>query len=115
MCSKEKETEVCCINRISVKRCDATIEDLCVACSDCILITEKKIQLLKMNYEKFRIESFIGWSVPWIDAKLLAKIGFYYSGIGDRVICNFCKLGLWKWGANDCPLKNFRNSAPGRW
>ncbi len=32
----------------------------------------------KMRYEKFRIESFRNWPIPYIDCRELAAQGFYY-------------------------------------
>ncbi|XP_065339807.1 baculoviral IAP repeat-containing protein 7-B-like [Cloeon dipterum] len=33
----------------------------------------------------------------------LAKAGFFYTGIGDRVVCFHCNLGLKDWDPNDDP------------
>ncbi|XP_065342052.1 baculoviral IAP repeat-containing protein 7-B-like [Cloeon dipterum] len=34
----------------------------------------------------------------------LAQAGFFYTGIGDRVICFYCNLGLKDWDPNDDPF-----------
>ena len=60
----------------------------------------------RKDYQQFndRLESFIGWPVPWIDCKELAVNGFYYKPhpqYSDRVICAFCGITLCQWKAQD--------------
>lgn len=45
-----------------------------------------------MNSELYRLATFSSWSCPSYFASplRLARIGFYYSGVGDRVICRAC-------------------------
>ena len=52
-------------------------------------------------FEKFRIESFTCWPVPYIDVRELAKNGFYYIRINDAVQCAFCQVLLNNWEADD--------------
>ena len=73
-------------------------------CESCILTAIDDLNVLKMNYEKHRIESFYNWPVPYINSVELAKSGFYYTNRDDRVKCNFCKLEIYKWSANDVPI-----------
>ena len=58
-----------------------------------------------MDFEKFRIESFKNWPVPYIDFRELAADGFFYTGFSDKVECNFCRLLLKDWEATDIPRK----------
>lgn len=89
------------------------LSSLLFDCPNCFIEAEKTVRARKLNFEKFRLESFIGWPVPWIDANTLAKIGFYYTGEGDKVMCNFCKIGLRNWEAEDCPIGEHRKHSPG--
>lgn len=57
----------------------------------------------QMNFEKFRLESFIDWPKPWIDVREMASNGFYYIGREDKVTCFFCKLHLCEFEADDIP------------
>jgi len=59
-----------------------------------------KSQNLK-KYEKFRIESFLFWPVPWLDCRELAENGFYYTGSSDHICCAFCNLTLGNFEAED--------------
>ncbi|CAB3387120.1 Hypothetical predicted protein [Cloeon dipterum] len=42
----------------------------------------------------------------------LAKSGFYYSGIGDNVVCIYCNLAVSDWEAGDTPDKEHQESNP---
>ena len=84
-------------------------------CLKCIEDGEKILFRWKMNFEKSRLETFIGWPVPYVDTRSLAKTGFYYTKEVDKVMCNFCGLGLGEWEALDVPLeehKRFSSQCP---
>lgn len=49
-----------------------------------------------------RIHSFAHWDNP-VSKEDLARDGFFYSGIGDAVVCFYCSLGLRGWWADDDP------------
>ena len=72
----------------------------------------EKLTVLRMNYEKFRIESFYNWPAPYVSVPLLAKNGFYYSGKGDRVRCNFCKVEIHDWCSDDTPRNEHQKFSP---
>ena len=72
----------------------------------------EKVQTLKMNFEKCRLESFFNWPLPFITYQELAKNGLYYSGKGDKVRCNFCKVELLDWKIGDTPNKEHKKFAP---
>ena len=72
----------------------------------------EKIIKYKMNFEKYRIESFINWPISYISPKALAKNGFYYLGIGDQIKCNFCDIKLHQWKAEDTVEGEHRKHSP---
>ena len=78
---------------------------------DCSINTSD-IQLTKMKYEKFRIESYRNWPVPYIDVRELAKNGFYYTGYSDVVSCIFCHITICNWEADDNIQKEHNKWAP---
>ena len=55
----------------------------------------------KMAFEKYRIESFKHWPLPYICVRKLAADGFYYTGYDDAVECRFSRLKLHHWEAED--------------
>lgn len=57
-----------------------------------------------LRKEKNRLQTFKNWSVPFIDKKLLAQIGFYYIGPTDLVKCNFCGVEIGMWQPEDNPV-----------
>jgi hypothetical protein len=73
---------------------------------------KKRCLKYKMNYEKFRIESFKGWPIPWINVREMAASGFYYVGEDDKVKCNFCNIKLCSWQAEDTPAVQHEKWAP---
>ena len=77
-----------------------------------ILKAENEVRKFKMNYETHRIESFYNWPCPYISYSKLAKNGFFYSGFGDRVKCNFCDIVLLKWKPQDEPEKEHEKWSP---
>lgn len=56
------------------------------------------------SYEE-RIESFSDWPCGLSQTKEdMAKAGFFYTGISDKVICFSCGLKLNQWQPTDEPL-----------
>jgi baculoviral IAP repeat-containing protein 7/8 len=82
--------------------------------SDCESNSPKLVTsfVQKMNYEKFRIESFRNWPLPYINVKELASNGFYYKGYDDEVECNFCHITLRSWEAEDTGEIQHKRWAP---
>lgn len=64
-----------------------------------------------MNFEEYRLKSFKHWPIPYVDVRELARDGFYYTGESDRVICNFCKTGLYRWDPNDIVAEEHKKQA----
>ena len=77
-----------------------------------IIQAENHIQRYKMNFEKCRLETFLNWPIPYISVQELAKSGFYYLGLGDKVKCNFCDLEVHKWAAGDIPKNEHKKWSP---
>ena len=64
-------------------------------------------------YNDDRISSFDAWSQQIIPNKhQFAKAGFFfYSGLGDKVVCFFCDLKLYNWEKTDDPwVEHYKNS-----
>lgn len=81
-------------------------------CPDCVLQAEKIVLKLKYNFEKFRLESFYGWPVPYIQPQDLAANGFYYTNKADIVKCNFCNVAMYNWEAMDNVEEEHRRLRP---
>ena len=71
-----------------------------------------KTEETKMNYEKYRIESFKNWPISWISVLEMAANGFYFKDISDVVECNFCHTKLHCWEAEDIPTEQHERWAP---
>jgi baculoviral IAP repeat-containing protein 7/8 len=65
-----------------------------------------------MRYEKFRVESFKNWPASYMDVRDLARNGFYYTGHEDVVECNFCRIRLGRWEAEDEAASQHEKWAP---
>lgn len=72
----------------------------------------KPVSIKKMNYEKFRVESFRHWPVPYVNVRELAKSGFYYIGFDDIVECCFCGIRIRAWEAEDTPESEHQRWSP---
>lgn len=62
---------------------------------------EKTLKNLKMNYEVKRLETFYNWPLQFISVLELAKNGFYFTGKGDLVKCNYCHVTMGHWTGSD--------------
>jgi baculoviral IAP repeat-containing protein 7/8 len=56
---------------------------------------------LNFNSEADRLKTFKKWNNRYVDKGILAKTGFYYLGVGDRVRCHFCFVCLKDWMKGD--------------
>jgi len=64
------------------------------------------IKFSKMSLLDSRLKSFKDWPKSLTQTpQVLASCGFFYTGIGDRVSCFFCGLGLKDWATNDSPFE----------
>ncbi|XP_067657380.1 baculoviral IAP repeat-containing protein 7-B-like [Haliotis asinina] len=68
---------------------------------DCDITTEQR----DMKSEKKRLDSFTLWPARATQTPaILAKAGFFYTGVEDRVECPFCYGILKKWHKDDDPM-----------
>ena len=67
---------------------------------------------LPMHKESNRLKTFKNWPLKYICEKELAKNGFFYIGDGDRVLCNFCKIGLEQWETTDIVEQEHQKWSP---
>ena len=89
-----------------------SLDKLLTSCEGCVLSAEHQVIKLKMNFEKHRLESFVNWPLSWLKPKDLAKKGFYYTGLGDMVKCNYCGVKLQSWHATDTIEEEHRTFSP---
>ncbi|XP_046558126.1 baculoviral IAP repeat-containing protein 3-like [Haliotis rubra] len=84
----------------------------CVDCMDDDFETLAKCSRV-MKYERNRRETFKTWPA-WSCQRpeCLAKAGFYYTKISDRVQCPFCFGVLKKWETWDEPMSEHRRHFP---
>ena len=70
------------------------------------IVKVSKVKSMSFATISARLKSFKSWpkSLPQ-KPKSLAEAGFYYTGVGDRVCCFYCGLGLKDWQENDTPWK----------
>lgn len=73
---------------------------------------------MNLHREIERLRTFTNWPLEWLDCKLLAACGFYYTGSYDKVVCHFCVVEIGRWEETDdvmnehfrwspnCPLIN---------
>lgn len=63
--------------------------------------------------ERARLDTFSAWPIPSIvSPELLAKSGFYYTQIKDKVRCAYCNGYAEKWEAGDDPDSEHRRHFP---
>lgn len=112
--NQTKMTDVCGNNSNSIVSDDSLFELIVVQKSSekSVIKANKKARKLKMNFEKYRLESFINWPLTYISPIAMANNGFFYLGLGDRVQCNFCNVELCDWTAEDIPTVEHQKHAP---
>ena len=73
----------------------------------------KSFDLNKLRYEKNRLETFKKWPIHIrVPPQDLAKSGFFFTGVADRVFCVFCKGALRNWDEGDRPNFEHRKHFP---
>ena len=76
-------------------------------------IGSRTYDLSKLRYEKNRLETFKRWSRHIkVSPQDLAKAGFFFTGLADRVMCVFCKGALRNWDEGDVPIFEHRKHFP---
>ncbi|XP_066501219.1 baculoviral IAP repeat-containing protein 2 isoform X2 [Hoplias malabaricus] len=63
--------------------------------------------------ELFRISTFAKFpSTAPVTERSLARAGFYYTGIGDRVQCFRCNVTAENWQSGECPAEKHKQLSP---
>lgn len=62
--------------------------------------------------ELFRISSFARFPASGVTERSLARAGWFYTGVGDRVQCFRCNVTAEGWQPGDCPTEKHRQLSP---
>ncbi|KAJ8266318.1 hypothetical protein GJAV_G00129040 [Gymnothorax javanicus] len=63
--------------------------------------------------ELFRISTFAKFPASVaVTERSLARAGFYYTGVGDRVQCFRCNVSAENWQSGECPSERHRQLSP---
>ncbi|KAM6986506.1 baculoviral IAP repeat-containing protein 2 [Aplochiton taeniatus] len=62
--------------------------------------------------ELFRISTFARFPASGVTERSLARAGWFYMGVGDRVQCFRCNMTAEGWQAGDCPTEKHRQLSP---
>uniref|UniRef100_A0A667YGB3 Baculoviral IAP repeat containing 2 n=1 Tax=Myripristis murdjan TaxID=586833 RepID=A0A667YGB3_9TELE len=62
--------------------------------------------------ELFRISTFARFPASGVTERSLARAGWFYTGVGDRVQCFRCNVTAEGWQAGDCPTEKHRQLSP---
>lgn len=66
-----------------------------------------------LAHEELRLMTFdADWPHPFISPRILAKIGFYYTGPYDQVKCHFCKVNVRSWEIGDNEVNEHKRWSP---
>uniref|UniRef100_A0A8C5DC72 Baculoviral IAP repeat-containing protein 2-like n=1 Tax=Gouania willdenowi TaxID=441366 RepID=A0A8C5DC72_GOUWI len=62
--------------------------------------------------ELYRISTFARFPASVVTERSLARAGWFYTGVGDRVQCFRCNVTAEGWQAGDCPTEKHRQLSP---
>ncbi|KAL0994988.1 hypothetical protein UPYG_G00130310 [Umbra pygmaea] len=62
--------------------------------------------------ELFRISTFAPFPSSAVTERSLARAGWFYTGVGDRVQCFRCNVTAEGWQTGDCPIDRHRQLSP---
>ncbi|XP_046876588.1 baculoviral IAP repeat-containing protein 2 [Hypomesus transpacificus] len=62
--------------------------------------------------ELFRFSTFARFPASGVTERSLARAGWFYTGVGDRVQCFRCNVTTEGWQAGDCPTERHRQLSP---
>ncbi|KAM9500008.1 putative inhibitor of apoptosis isoform 3-T5 [Salvelinus alpinus] len=62
--------------------------------------------------ELFRISTFARFPSLGVTERSLARAGWFYTGVGDRVQCFRCNVTAEGWQTGDCPTERHRQLSP---
>lgn len=74
--------------------------------------SESTIPICDMKIYENRLKTYNKWPLKFITPDKLAKAGFYYTGIKDKVKCLYCSIDLEYWGKNDDPYIEHKLLSP---
>lgn len=67
---------------------------------------------LPLSPELYRISTFARFPSSGVTERSLARAGWFYTGIGDRVQCFRCNVTAEGWQPGDCPTEKHRHLSP---
>uniref|UniRef100_A0A665UD34 Baculoviral IAP repeat containing 2 n=1 Tax=Echeneis naucrates TaxID=173247 RepID=A0A665UD34_ECHNA len=62
--------------------------------------------------ELFRFSTYARFPASGVTERSLARAGWYYTGVGDRVQCFRCNVIAEGWQSGDCPIERHRQLSP---
>lgn len=68
--------------------------------------------MLFKSAELYRISTFARFPASGVTERSLARAGWFYTGVGDRVQCFRCNVTAEGWQAGDCPTERHRQLSP---
>ena len=68
--------------------------------------------MLFSSAELFRISTFARFPTSGVTERSLARAGWFYTGVGDRVQCFRCNVTAEGWQAGGCPTEKHRQLSP---
>lgn len=72
----------------------------------------KAILIFLLLPELYRISTFARFPSSGVTERSLARAGWFYTGVGDRVQCFKCNVTAEGWQAGDCPTEKHRQLSP---
>lgn len=70
------------------------------------------ILIFLLSTELFRISTFARFPNSGVTERSLARAGWFYTGVGDRVQCFKCNVTADGWQSGDCPTEKHRQLSP---
>lgn len=76
-------------------------------------MSSKCVNMMLLSFpELFRISTFARFPISGVTERSLARAGWFYTGVGDRVQCFKCNVTAEGWQAGDCPTEKHRQLSP---
>lgn len=78
-----------------------------------VVIPKKCVNMKSLSSpELFRISTFARFPSSGVTERSLARAGWFYTGVGDRVQCFRCNVTAEGWQVGDCPTEKHRQLSP---
>lgn len=78
-----------------------------------VIFSRKCVNMMSLSSpELFRISTFARFPASGVTERSLARAGWFYTGVGDRVQCFRCNVTAEGWQAGDCPTEKHRQLSP---